>query len=361
MPSSSTDQNPVVYYNTPGSFPVTLTVTNGLGSDVATYNNFVNISSSPFSAPTASGLQFCGPNVVNLSAIGSGSGTIRWWDAPGGGNVVATGNNYSPNITGTKTYYIDEDFPVGAQDYTGETSNGVGAGAFFTASDIRGLYFDVLEPVVLNTVDVYAATAGNRTIEIIDSQGNLFKDTTLFIPASPTIPETINLNFTIYPGNDYFIKCRGFVDLYRNSSGAVYPYASTSINVTNSNASIPGYYYFFYNWVYTTITCNTARTAVTAQDTCAFVGINDVTPENSLSIYPNPSDGIFSVSFTTKQVDSYLISITNALGEIVYKETLDAFTGDYLKKVNIAEFGKGVYLVNISNSNKEIVRKVMIY
>lgn len=47
----------------------------------------------------------------------------------------------------------------------GEVGNGFGAGSFFTANDIRGLYFDVINPVILNSVDVYANTSGARTIE----------------------------------------------------------------------------------------------------------------------------------------------------------------------------------------------------
>ena len=37
-------------------------------------------------------------------------------------------------------------------------------------------------------------------------------------------------------------------DLYRNSSGAVFPYnISNIVSITGTNAS-PGYYYFFYDW-----------------------------------------------------------------------------------------------------------------
>ena len=363
-PSSSTLQNPVVYYNTPGSFPVSLTVSNLNGTDSVTTSNFINISNSPFNAPTTVSAKRCGPGPVNLTATGSGTGTLRWWDAQGGGNVVATGNTYSPNITGTTTYYVDEDFPSGNQDFVGESNNTIGAGAFFTASDIRGLYFDVFNPVILNTVDVYPNSAGNRTIEIIDSQGNLFKDTTIFIPASPTIPVTINLNITLYPGTNYFIKCRGLVDLFRNSAGAIYPYISTfgDVNITNSNAGSPGYYYFFYNWSYTSITCNTGRTAATALDSCAIIGINTISNSvTNISVYPNPSNGVFSLHFDANVKDNYQVEITNTLGEVVYKELLNNFNGEYLKKLNIAEFGKGVYMLTVSNSGNEMVRKVMIY
>ncbi|MBL0341092.1 MAG: PKD domain-containing protein [Bacteroidetes bacterium] len=256
-PATSTQQNPLVVYNVPGTYPVTLTVTNAIGNDATTYTDYITITASSQSNPTTTNAERCGPGTVNLTASGSGLGVLRWWDAPGGGNLVATGSSYSPFINGTTFYYVDEEFPAGSTDYTGAFDINMGAGAFFVANDIRGIYFDVLSPVILNSVDVFANSAGDRTIEILDTQGNTVIDTTIFMAASGTNAQTINLNFALYPGTNYFIKCRGNVDLYRNSSGAVYPYTSSSVNITGSNANAPGYYYFFYNGMYSDITGNT--------------------------------------------------------------------------------------------------------
>ncbi len=46
-PSISTDQNPIVFYNTPGSFGATLEVSNANGTDVATLNNIVFVKGLP--------------------------------------------------------------------------------------------------------------------------------------------------------------------------------------------------------------------------------------------------------------------------------------------------------------------------
>lgn len=360
-PATSTLQNPVVYYNTTGTFPVTLTATNANGFDTKTFTDFIIISSSPYNNPTTTGAVVCGPTTTSLSASGSGVGTLRWWDAPGGGNVLAIGNTYSPAVNGTATYYVDEDFPSGNLDYTGETTNGIGAGAFFTANDIRGLYFDINQPVVLNTVDVYANTAGNRTIEILDAQGNTFADTTVFIPASGTNTTTVTVNFTLYPGTNYFIKCRGLVDLYRNTAGANYPYTGTYCTITNSNAGSPGYYYFFYNWVLTEITCNTGRTACTVTDTCSTAGINELMTDNQLDVFPNPSNGVFSVDFNAAATDDYKVSITNAVGQTIYNEQLQSFKGNYKRTIDVKPYGSGVYMLSITNSKNEIFRRVVVY
>lgn len=361
-PSTSTQQNPLVYYNTPGNYAVTLITSNTNGGDTTTTTNFINIASSSNPDPSTVGAERCGPGSVTLTANGTGAGTLRWWDAPGGGNLLTTGSSYSPNITGTTTYYVDEEFPVGIPDFAGEASNSAGAGAFFTANDIRGLYFDVVCPVIINSFDVYANSAGNRTIEILDAQGNVYADTTIFIPASGSNPTTVNVNFTVYPGTNYFIKCRGLVDLYRNSAGAVYPYNSSCINVTGSNAGTPGYYYFFYLWNYNEISCNTGRSPVTAVDTCAVIGLEDVIAGNAIELYPNPSEGAFTVAFNAARHDNYQVTITNTLGEKVYVYSLQQFSGEHRKELDLRHLSKGVYMMTVtaSGSEKSISKRITI-
>ncbi len=361
-PSTSTQQNPLVAYNTPGTYPVSLSVTNAIGNNATTTNNYITISSSPFAAPNTQGATICGPGTVNLSATGSGNGTLRWWDAPGGGNVVATGNNFSPNIAGTTNYYVDEDFPGAGTEYSGAFSNG--AGAFFTANDIRGLYFDVINPVTITSFDVYPNSSANRTIEILDAQGNTFADTTIYMTATnQTTPLTVPVNITLYPGTNYFIKCRGYVDLWRDNAGAVYPYTSSNgdLTVTGSNAGSPGYYYFFYSWAYTPIMCNTARAICTANDTCSVQGLSDLSSADMLQVFPNPNNGEFNLKFNITTTDNYTVIIANAIGETVFEEKLNNFSGTYDKKIGISKFGKGVYMLSVSNSKKEVVRKIVQY
>lgn len=360
-PATSTAQNPLVIYNTPGTYSVSLTATNGVGPDTQTYTSFITISTSPNAAPTTTNKNFCSPASVILNATPSAPGTVRWWNQPSGGTQVGTGTSFTtPVLSATTTYYVDEAFPAGSSDLVGELAK-IGTGGYFTANDIRGLYFDVAQPIILNSVDVYAASAGNRTIEIIDAQGNTFADTTVNIPLS-TGGTTVNLGLTVYPGTGYFIKCRGNVDLWRDNAGgfASGPYTSSAVNITGTNAGLPGYYYFFYNWQYTTIVCNTARTPITATDTC-LVGVNDLFVNNQLDIYPNPNNGAFTTSFHVENSDNYTVKVVNELGQTVYEEKLDNFSGTYSKKIDISSFRKGVYMLSVSNSKNETVKKVLVY
>ncbi len=71
-PATSTQQNPIVTYNTPGSYDVTLTVTNAVGSDDLFINNYITVFS-----PTISDFDFTingsQVNFINQSTQSTGS------------------------------------------------------------------------------------------------------------------------------------------------------------------------------------------------------------------------------------------------------------------------------------------------
>jgi len=365
-PATSTAQNPFVAYNTSGTYSVSLTVNNAVGpASSETFTNYITINSSQ-PAPTAPSYTICGPQSVTLTATPAVTpGTVRWWNQPAGGSVLATGNTYATTLWGTQTLYVDEAFPAGNIDIVGASDNTIGLGAVFNANDIRGLYFDVLKPVKINSVKVYSTVTGMRTIEILDSNGNLVTDTTLSIAASGTVtPTTVTINRTIYPGTNYFIKFRGAVDAYRNTAGAAFPITdggSGAITITETNAGSPGYYYFFYDWIFTPLVCNTGRTPVQITDPCSLTGITDLFLSNQLDIFPNPNSGVFTLTFNIEKTDNYSVKITNTVGQSVYEEKLNDFNGVYSNKVDISSFGKGIYLLSVSNSKNETIKKVMVY
>jgi PKD repeat protein/photosystem II stability/assembly factor-like uncharacterized protein len=366
-PSSSTAQNPFVSYNTTGTYSVSLTVNNTVGpQNTETFNGYITINSSQV-APTASSYTICGPQTLTLTATASAPGTIRWWNQPAGGNIlgsVPSGTPYITTLSGTQTLYVDEAFPSGNIDFVGRDDNTVDAGGVFTANDVRGLYFDVFKPVMINSVNVYSTTAGVRTIEILDENGNLVTDTTLNIAASGTVtPTTVTINRTVYPGKNYFMKFRGNVDAFRNQAGTPFPLTdggSGCVTITETNAGSPGYYYFFYKWTITPLVCNTGRTPVQITDPCT-VGINDLFTSKQVEVYPNPNNGEFILSFNIDNIDNYKIKVTNSIGQVVYEEMLNDFNGAYSKKIDISAFQKGVYLLNISNTNNGTVKKVLVY
>lgn len=101
---------------------------------------------------------------------------------------------------------------------------------------------------------------------------------------------------------------------------------------------------------------NTAMTAwysdLLASGKCESpVGIPGAPDDFQLSIYPNPSEGILNLDMTAtrdlgKSID---LTIHDALGKIVYTQKLENPVG-VIHQVNLQPFGKGIYFVNLSNS-----------
>lgn len=67
-----------------------------------TFGSFTTSVPPPGVTPAAR----CGNGSVTLQASGCTGGTLNWYDAPTGGNLVNTGTSYTLNITETKTFYV---------------------------------------------------------------------------------------------------------------------------------------------------------------------------------------------------------------------------------------------------------------
>ena len=75
--------------------------------------------------------------------------------------------------------------------------------------------------------------------------------------------------------------------------------------------------------------------------------------------YPNPSDGRFNLQFAgTKKPTE--IRIVNMMGQEVYKETLQNFSGGYDNSIDLSGNDKGVYLLQIRQGEKTWNRKLAI-
>lgn len=206
--------------------------------------------------PTTTDDTRCGSGVVNLAAGGTGLGSLNWYDAPTGGNLVTSGAAYGPNLSNTTTYYVEEEI-IPAAGYVGPADNSIGGGGYFTGNQY--LIFDVGSDCELVSVWVDANGAGNRTIELQDNNGNTLQTATVNIPAGQS---RVNLNFSLTAGTDYRLYSAA-PDLYRNNAGPAYPYDYNGIvTITNSSAGT-GFYYHFYDWEIQEPSCVSNRIPVT--------------------------------------------------------------------------------------------------
>ena len=82
--------------------------------------------------------------------------------------------------------------------------------------------------------------------------------------------------------------------------------------------------------------------------------INENTFNGTLSIYPNPSNGVFTISL--HENESYDVTISNLLGQTIYITTTSAMESI----IDLSSFDKGIYTVELRNENKTFTKKVII-
>lgn len=361
---ASTLKNPTHKYSANGTYAVSMTAFNANGNNNIVKTGYITVTLNG-TAPTGVNDNICSNGVANLSVTPAGSGTLNWYDY--NGNMVNTGTTYNPNITGTTDFWVAE-MAANPVKQEGEPDNTMGTGATFTATaTIHGLYFDVMKPCTLISVVTYASTAGNRTIQVLNDIGTIVQTVTVNIPSGMS---TVTLNFALPAGTGFLLRTTTSPpNLFRNTAGATYPYNTSGVvSITENTASgSPGYYYYFYDWQVRQNPCASPGVMVSGFDTCTSTGVSDLTLESSsISVFPNPGNGVFTASFNANHADNYRVKISNTLGQVVFEESLVNFSGQYSKEINIAAFGKGVYILSISTpiatgAKNEDVKKVITF
>lgn len=90
-------------------------------------------------------------------------------------------------------------------------------------------------------------------------------------------------------------------------------------------------------------------------------GINDHTAlQNSLMVSPNPGNGIFVLNCNTVTGESVNVTITDALGRVVYTSSDASQGATFRKEMDLSTLAAGMYNVHVSNGTNEGVTKLVI-
>ena len=165
-PGTSTLQNPLVLYSAPGTYPVTLTVTNGNGSNTTTYNSIT--VALPSATLSGGGLINVGsPALLTVNFTGAPPFSFTYFN--GVGNTTVNGITTSPytfavSPTVSTTYTL---VSMGNSQCAGTTSGSAtvtvsnGCGASINFQQIFGGVFDDNPYAVKQTPDCGYIVAGN--------------------------------------------------------------------------------------------------------------------------------------------------------------------------------------------------------
>lgn len=107
-----------------------------------------------------------------------------------------------------------------------------------------------------------------------------------------------------------------------------------------------------------TVTANATYTATFAQDAPNPEGIDDVTANMNVNIYPNPASGSTTINISGVE-GSVEITIVDMSGRQVKTETMEC-AGNCVKQVNVTGLSQGAYFVRINAEGINMVKKLIV-
>jgi Secretion system C-terminal sorting domain len=87
------------------------------------------------------------------------------------------------------------------------------------------------------------------------------------------------------------------------------------------------------------------------------------TPGNEVlcNVYPNPSEGTFTISINLpKNPSLFTLGISNALGELIYEERLSDASAIFQKEIQLKNQPPGIYLLRCTAKDFQFVKKINI-
>ncbi len=334
-PSSSTNENPSVTYMQPGTYDVTLTVTNSAGSNTLTKSNYITISSlnAEMTGPYFQNFESeAFPTFENSPAASwtiSGNITDSWERAT---------NASSPNLSPIDNGNNSASFRVRSLEFidAGETHTLMTPGIDLSDLDapVRA-YFDL----------AYAKRSGN-TSDILE------------VHVSDDCGRTWSKRWDRECNEDTD-------DLSTNGGGnVVFPYTPSSAHWEQQNVNINNYagrsnvsLKFVFsgsggNWLYIDnfVVCETSQLSLNKD---SF---------SDLNIFPNPSKGDATIEFSLYKDSEIEIALSNLYGAVLAQERMDlkAELNSIQLKDLYSSLKSGVYFIKITQDGVSATKKVVI-
>jgi hypothetical protein len=86
---------------------------------------------------------------------------------------------------------------------------------------------------------------------------------------------------------------------------------------------------------------------------CLITSINELSNDNIISIYPNPTTDQLTITGNWKANQNYILTITNLLGETIYTQAANSNQ----ETVNCKPFSSGIYFVRLAGDKESWVGK----
>ena len=312
-PSSSTAQNPKVYYATPGQYDVTLSISDGNTTISETKSNFITVLSSQGQAlPIEEGFEDI-TSVPNQEwKIENEDGDVTFEIT----NVAAATDSKSLLL---RNYYNDE------TDVDALISNPIDLSGVSSIDFTFKYAFARKTDSDKDELTVYASDncglSWSTRKKLISGQLGTANNTTSFWFPSASDFETVSVT-TI--SSNYFVENFMFKIEFKSGGG-------NNLFIDDINISSPN------------------------------VGIDEQSNLEELNVYPNPTDGLSNLQFSLHKQQHMEIELVDMVGRQISKvHTGTLQSGSHNLTIPTQNLSQGIYMLQINYGTNTISKKIVV-
>jgi polyhydroxybutyrate depolymerase len=89
-------------------------------------------------------------------------------------------------------------------------------------------------------------------------------------------------------------------------------------------------------------------------------GINENSAQNNLALYPNPTNGNFTLTLTVKQTENMELNVLNSFGQSVFTTIHQFVPGDNNLTIDLTNKPKGIYFVQVKTGSTVFTKHVVV-
>ncbi len=131
----------------------------------------------------------------------------------------------------------------------------------------------------------------------------------------------------------------------------------------NTNPNPVATYTYTMNQTYSvtlTLTNGCGTVDSTFDVTVTGIGINETALAKSLNIYPNPTNGAFTVRFALEKREAVNITVLDPIGRIIERKDLGTVEGATEIAFDLSDEASGVYMVQITTDSGVITKRITV-
>jgi hypothetical protein len=135
------------------------------------------------------------------------------------------------------------------------------------------------------------------------------------------------------------------------------PYHIDNIYIPNPLATPPG------NMTYTLLVYDERGCTATDKAVITVIGgtgIADRTADGNIVVYPNPSNGAFTLEIINGHANDLMISVMTMTGQVIHNEILKGGDSEMKTSIDLSALPKGTYILRISSDLDEIYRNIIL-